>query len=69
MRNALTQASKTQRHMVSATIGTVFVQDTPEAAPSQWRSVADQLREQFPKLASLMDEAENDVLALSLIHI
>ena len=63
MRNALTQASKTQRHMVSATIGTVFVQDTPEATPSQWRSVADQLREKFPKLASLMDEAENDVLA------
>ena len=68
MRNALTQASKTQRHMVSATIGTVFVQDTPEATPSQWRSVADQLREKFPKLASLMDEAENDVPAFMMFQ-
>jgi putative transposase len=63
MRNALAHASKTQRRMVSAAIGTVFVQETPEAARSQWRSVADQLREKFPKLASLMDEAEHDVLA------
>jgi putative transposase len=63
MRNALAHAGKTQRRMVSAAIGTVFVQDTPEAAQSQWRSVADQLREKFPKLSALMDEAEHDVLA------
>ena len=30
---------------------------------TQWRAVADQLRERFPKLGALMDEAENDVLA------
>lgn len=49
---------------VSAAIGTVFVQETPEAARAQWRSVADQLRGKFPKLGGLMvDEAENDVLA------
>ncbi len=47
MRNALAHAGKTQRRMVSAAIGTVFVQDTPDAAQSQWRSVADQLREKF----------------------
>jgi putative transposase len=63
MRNALAHAGKTQRRMVSAAIGTVFVQDTPEAARTQWRSVADQLRGKFPKLGALMDEAENDVLA------
>ncbi len=63
MRNALAHAGKTQRRMVSAAIGTVFVQDTPEAAQSQWRSVADQLREKFPRLCALMDEAEHDVLA------
>jgi putative transposase len=63
MRNALAHASKTQRRMVSAAIGTVFVQETPEAAKSQWRSVADRHREKFPKPASLMDEAEYDVLA------
>ena len=63
MRNALAHAGKTQRRMVSAAIGTVFVQDNAEAAKTQWRSVADQLRAKFPKLSALMDSAENDVLA------
>ena len=63
MRNALAFANKTQRRMVSAAIGTVFVQDSPEAARLQWHSVADQFREKMPKLAACMDDAENDVLA------
>ena len=63
MRNALAYAGKGQRQMVLALINTVFAQDTPEAASAQWRVVADQMREKFPKLASMMDEAENDVLA------
>jgi transposase-like protein len=33
------------------------------ANTDQWRIVADQLRERFPKIARLMDEAEDDVLA------
>ena len=44
MRNALAYANKTQRRMVSATIATVFAQDSAEAAHQQWRAVADQLR-------------------------
>jgi putative transposase len=32
MRNALAHAGKTQRRMVSAAIGTVFVQDSADAA-------------------------------------
>ncbi len=63
MRNALVHAGKTQRRMVSAAIGAVFVQDSADAAGAQWRSVADQLRDKLPKLGTLMDEAENDVLA------
>jgi len=63
MRNALAYAGKMQRRMVSAAIGTVFVQESADTARAQWRSVADQLRDKFPKLAALMDEAENDVLA------
>ena len=63
MRNALAFANKTQRRMVSAAIGTVFVQEAPDAAKTQWRSVADQFRDKMPKLAACMDEAENDVLA------
>ena len=49
--------------MVLAAINTAFAQDDFEAASKQWRAVADQLREKFPKLSQLMDEAEADVLA------
>jgi putative transposase len=35
----------------------------PEAARKQWRQVADQARPRISKLASLMDDAEADVLA------
>src|SRR6266513_342775 len=45
MRNALAFANKTQRRMVSAAIGTIFVQEAPDAAKAQWRSVADQFRD------------------------
>lgn len=63
LRNALAHAGKGQRQMVLALINTVFAQDSPESAITQWRAVADQLRTKFPKLAALMDEAESDVLA------
>ncbi|TQX81707.1 MULTISPECIES: IS256 family transposase [Rhizobium] len=61
MRNALAHAGKSGRRVVSAF--TAFAQETPEAASTQWRSVSDQIRPKVPKLANLMDEAENDVLA------
>jgi putative transposase len=63
LRNALAHAGKGQRQMVLAMINTVFAQETQEAAITQWRTVADQLRVKFPKLAILMDGAESDVLA------
>ncbi len=63
LRNALAHAGKGQRQMVLALINTIFAQETPEAASDQWRAVADQLREKFPKLAAMMDDAEPDVLA------
>uniref|UniRef100_E6PDP2 Transposase of ISCARN47, IS256 family n=3 Tax=mine drainage metagenome TaxID=410659 RepID=E6PDP2_9ZZZZ len=63
MRNALAYAGKGQRQMVLALINTVFAQETAEAAHVQWRVVADQLREKFPKLSAMLDEAEHDVLA------
>ena len=63
LRNALAHAGKGQRQMVLALINTIFAQETPEAASDQWRAVADQLRERFPKLAEMMDDAEPDVLA------
>jgi putative transposase len=63
MRNVLAHAGRQGRRVVSAFIGTAFVQDDAEAARKQWRQVADQLRPKVPKLAALMDEAEADVLA------
>jgi putative transposase len=63
LRNALAHAGKGQRQMVLALINTVFAQDSQDAAITQWRAVADQLRPKFPKLADLMDQAESDVLA------
>lgn len=63
IRNALAHAGKGQRQAVLAMINTIFVQESPEAASVQWRSVADQLRPKFPKLAAMMDDAEHDVLA------
>jgi transposase-like protein len=49
--------------VVSAFIATAYAQETAEAAKVQWRKVADQLRPTVPKLAALMDSAEQDVLA------
>jgi putative transposase len=63
MRNALAYAGKGQRQMVLALINTVFAQETAEAASAQWRIVADQLREKFPKLSAMLDDAESEVLA------
>ena len=62
-RNVLAHATKGQRQMVSALIGTIFAQDSAEAAHNQWLLVTDQLAARFPKLRGLMDEAEHDVLA------
>lgn len=63
MRNALAAVQKSAAQMVAATIRTVFAQPDAAGAHDQWRKVADSLRERFPKVAALLDEAEEDVLA------
>ena len=63
MRNALAHAGRSGRRVVSAFIATAFAQDDADAARQQWRRVADQLRPKVPKLATLMDDSEADVLA------
>jgi putative transposase len=50
--------------MVGATIRTVFAQPDASGAREQWRGVTEGFRGRFPRLAELMDEAEQDVLAL-----
>ena len=63
LRNALAHAGKGQRQMVLAMINTVFAQESLDAAIAQWRIVADQLRDKFPRLATMLDKSEADVLA------
>jgi putative transposase len=63
MRNALSLVPKATQQMVGATIRTVFAQPDAQSAHQQWRKVADGFRRRFPKLAELMEEAEEDVLS------
>ncbi len=65
MRNALAHVPKGQRQMVAALIRTVFAQETDKEARRQWRAVAEQLRARFPKIGTLMDQCEADVLAFT----
>jgi transposase-like protein len=63
MRNLLTHAPTKQRPAVIAMVKTIFAQETAAEARSQWKTVADALRERAPKLAALMDGSLDDVLA------
>ena len=63
MRNLLTHAGRQGRRVVSAFVATAFAQEDADSARVQWRQVADQLRPKAPRLATLMDEAEHEVLA------
>jgi transposase-like protein len=63
IRNALAHVPKAQHTVVAAAIRQAFNQPDKKAALEAWRHVADQLRARWPKLATLMDESEADVLA------
>jgi transposase-like protein len=63
LRNLLAHAGKQGRRLVAAFIDTAFAQPDAARAKLQWRQVADQMRPKLPKLAGMMDEAEDDVLA------
>ena len=67
MRNALSLVPKAAQQMVGATIRTVFAQQPDTvSAREQWRRVADGFCSRFPRLACLMEEAEEDVLSPTL---
>ncbi len=63
MRNALSLVPKAAQQMVGATVRTVFAQPDAASARQQWRRVSNGFRSRFPRLADLMDEAEEDVLS------
>lgn len=63
VRNALALVPRSMAEMVAATIRTVFAQPDADSAHQVWRKVADGYRTRFPKLAALLDAAEEEVLA------
>jgi transposase-like protein len=66
MRNALSLVPKAAQQIVGATIRTVFAQPDLGSAHQQWRRVSEGFRHRFPRLAELMEEAEEDVLSYAL---
>jgi transposase-like protein len=63
VRNALVSVPKNAQQMVAATMRTVFAQPDAATAHEQWHRVAESFRGKFDRTATLMDEAEDDVLA------
>ncbi len=63
LRNGLSYVPKGEQPLVAATIRTVFAQPTPELVREHWRKVADTFTARYPRLAQLMDDSEEDVLA------
>ncbi len=63
VRNALALVPKPAGQMVASTIRTVFAQPDAQSAQEAWRRVAEGFRGRYPRLATLLDEAEAEVLA------
>jgi transposase-like protein len=63
LRNALALVPKAAQPLVSATMRTVFAQPTAVQAREQWQRVVEGFQERWPRLATLLVEAESDVLA------
>jgi transposase-like protein len=66
MRNALANVTTKQRPGVIAMIKTIFAQESAKQVREQWQAVTEALRERAPKLAAMMDEAREDVLAYTI---
>lgn len=63
MRNALSYVPKTAQPMVAAAIRTVFAQPDQASAREQLGRVAASLEPRFPRVAALLYEAQEDILA------
>lgn len=63
MRDVLAHVQKRHQSMVAAAIRTAFAQQDDPGARAQWRETAESLRARFPKVAAMMDDAEDEVLA------
>lgn len=65
VRNALALVPKQVAAMVATSIRTIFAQPDAASIQVQWARVTEGLRPQFPRLAALLDEAREEVLAFT----
>jgi transposase-like protein len=63
MRNIDTAVSSKHVPPVMAAVKTIFAHTEPDAVGVQWDQVTDTLQKSFPKVATMMREAKEDVLA------
>jgi putative transposase len=63
LRAALAHAPRAAQALVAATVRTIFEQPDEAAARKQLRQVCATLRERFPRVVALLEEAEADILA------
>lgn len=63
MRNVLSLVPKTHQSLVAVVVRSIFLQPDIEAARAQLRKAVDSLESNFPKVARLLEEAGEDVLA------
>ena len=65
MTNLLTRVPRRAQPWVATMVRTIYQQPSPDEVHAQLDRVTDQLRNRFPQVASLLDEAGPDVLAFS----
>ena len=65
MTNLLTRVPRRTQPWVATMVRTIYQQSSPDEVHAQLDRVTDQLRNRFPQVASLLDEAGPDVLAFS----
>ena len=63
MRNVLSHVPKAAQQMVAASIRSIFLQQSRKEASSQLDHVAMGLSKRFPRVAQLLEEAEEEILA------
>jgi putative transposase len=65
MRNLLTRVPKSAQSFVATMVRTIFAQPDRDTVFEQYRRVVDQLESRFPEAASLLEEAEADLLVFA----
>ncbi len=63
MRNLLATVPQGTREAIAAVVRTIFAQPDHASAMTQLRKVADGLRPRFPRAATVLEEAAEDILA------